>query len=314
MVWYYADGDRQRGPVSDEEFQEMVDHGRIREETLVWKDGMENWQPLKSAAEAGLVTISPAPAQPLSSPATPLPGMAAPQAPSAPQAPTGHCAQCARGPLGSYDSVKLGNILLCKACNEDMARHYELASHNTSGPAAGVTYDSPQELPYASVFQRLLAVVLDNIVQTVVLTVLFMLTVNMQGIAEMLPSPGDSAEDIQATLTELFTGPMRPMLIASYLFNFVYNAVLVAGFGATLGKMTLGIRVSQADGSRVNPVQALIRALLPNILQLPMVIVPFTGLTTILSYVLLFGFAIALFDIQRRTLFDHIAGTRVIRN
>ncbi|MCE5277947.1 MAG: GYF domain-containing protein [Planctomycetaceae bacterium] len=44
MDWYYANGGVQSGPVSQETFQSLVDNGTITVNTLVWRQGMANWQ------------------------------------------------------------------------------------------------------------------------------------------------------------------------------------------------------------------------------------------------------------------------------
>lgn len=44
MQWHYAIGGRQFGPVSQERLEEMVLKGEISRETLVWKEGMAQWQ------------------------------------------------------------------------------------------------------------------------------------------------------------------------------------------------------------------------------------------------------------------------------
>ena len=45
MEWYYAIGTDRKGPVSEEEFQRLVAQGVIASGTLVWREGMANWQP-----------------------------------------------------------------------------------------------------------------------------------------------------------------------------------------------------------------------------------------------------------------------------
>lgn len=45
MEWYYAVGADRKGPVSEEEFQRLVGQGVITSGTLVWREGMANWQP-----------------------------------------------------------------------------------------------------------------------------------------------------------------------------------------------------------------------------------------------------------------------------
>lgn len=44
-MWYYADGEQQRGPVSDDEIGDLMQAGTVRPETLVWQEGQSAWQP-----------------------------------------------------------------------------------------------------------------------------------------------------------------------------------------------------------------------------------------------------------------------------
>lgn len=44
-IWYYAEADRQVGPVSLEQLQAMVASGGLRAEQLVWTEGMAAWVP-----------------------------------------------------------------------------------------------------------------------------------------------------------------------------------------------------------------------------------------------------------------------------
>ena len=46
MDWYYADDDSNRiGPLSDEQFRGLIKGGTITDETLVWHEGMADWEP-----------------------------------------------------------------------------------------------------------------------------------------------------------------------------------------------------------------------------------------------------------------------------
>lgn len=45
MDWYYAVGGDRKGPVGEEEFQRLVRQGAITPHTLVWREGMADWQP-----------------------------------------------------------------------------------------------------------------------------------------------------------------------------------------------------------------------------------------------------------------------------
>jgi len=52
MNWFYSEAGQQRGPVSEEQFNNLVLSGRISPDTLVWRDGMADWQPLKAVRSA----------------------------------------------------------------------------------------------------------------------------------------------------------------------------------------------------------------------------------------------------------------------
>ena len=60
--WYYADASGQRhGPFSAEELESHVHHARLGATTLVWRDGLPDWQPLSTvAAELNLQLDAPA--------------------------------------------------------------------------------------------------------------------------------------------------------------------------------------------------------------------------------------------------------------
>jgi GYF domain 2 len=45
MSWYYADGGAQVGPVEDPALDDLVRAGVVRDDTLVWREGMASWQP-----------------------------------------------------------------------------------------------------------------------------------------------------------------------------------------------------------------------------------------------------------------------------
>ncbi|MDA9923416.1 DUF4339 domain-containing protein [Verrucomicrobiales bacterium] len=45
MDWYYAKDGQQVGPVSQEELENCLANGTINAETLIWKEGMAQWQP-----------------------------------------------------------------------------------------------------------------------------------------------------------------------------------------------------------------------------------------------------------------------------
>lgn len=50
MQWYYQQDNAAQGPVSEEVFRAKIADGTIGPDTLVWHDGMPEWQPLSVAA------------------------------------------------------------------------------------------------------------------------------------------------------------------------------------------------------------------------------------------------------------------------
>jgi uncharacterized RDD family membrane protein YckC len=62
MSWYFAEGGTRYGPVEEEEFQRLVSQGRILATTLVWRDGMPDWQTFGSVVDADAAAAGPAPA------------------------------------------------------------------------------------------------------------------------------------------------------------------------------------------------------------------------------------------------------------
>jgi type IV pilus assembly protein PilA len=61
--WFYADAqNQQQGPVPGSRLAELFRSGAVQQETLVWRDGLAGWVPLRSvAAQLGLIIVGNAP-------------------------------------------------------------------------------------------------------------------------------------------------------------------------------------------------------------------------------------------------------------
>lgn len=77
MKWYYAESGQQRGPVDDTSLDQLVTQGVVRDDTLVWSEGMPGWQP--HASVRGTRAAQPPPF----APATAAYAMPAPVVPAA---------------------------------------------------------------------------------------------------------------------------------------------------------------------------------------------------------------------------------------
>src|SRR5690349_18935663 len=58
MSWYYATAGQQTGPVNEDELQSLVQQGVVTSETLVWREGMANWQPYGESVGSATTTMA----------------------------------------------------------------------------------------------------------------------------------------------------------------------------------------------------------------------------------------------------------------
>lgn len=56
MDWYYSVGGEQKGPVSEADFQRLVQDGIVTGQTLVWRQGMPQWQSYSATSPASAVS------------------------------------------------------------------------------------------------------------------------------------------------------------------------------------------------------------------------------------------------------------------
>jgi GYF domain 2 len=64
MDWYYAHQGAQVGPIASGPFEELVRAGRVTPGTLVWHEGMAQWQPYSTAAlSVSIISPQPGPGQ-----------------------------------------------------------------------------------------------------------------------------------------------------------------------------------------------------------------------------------------------------------
>lgn len=93
MNWYYASGDQQVGPVTQTDFDQLVQSGTITASTLVWHEGLSGWQAYETLTTGG-------PAEP----AAPVSGK-----------PTVVCSICNQA-FALDQTIRLDNGYVCAAC------------------------------------------------------------------------------------------------------------------------------------------------------------------------------------------------------
>jgi uncharacterized RDD family membrane protein YckC len=218
MNWYYVDAGQQAGPVDDAGLEALVRSGKVQPETLVWREGLANWQPYRevsSAAAAVPVGAAPAPT-----------GLVL--EPSANQA---VCAECG-GLFNVEDMVPYGSIRVCANCKPILMQKLAEGAQLKTG-----------ELNYAGFWTRFAAVFLDGILLGVFN---MLLNFGFFGVASAFgPQLGGRAP----------AGPPAAFFLVFFLEMAValsYETVLIGKYGATLGKMACKIKVVTPDGGRVS--------------------------------------------------------------
>ncbi len=98
MNWYYVDAGQQTGPVDESQLQELLRLGKIQNDTLVWHEGMANWQPYYGVQPpAGIALPAPEPS---------LRPIAANEA---------ACSECGKI-FAKQDMLAYGGIHVCAGC------------------------------------------------------------------------------------------------------------------------------------------------------------------------------------------------------
>jgi len=177
------------------------------------------------------------------------------------------CVECGRS-FASDEVIEYQGAYVCATCKPIFVQRIR-----EGGSLAG-------EFDYGGFWIRFLAKIIDGLVMTVAN---FVLTLPFG-----LVAPPDESVALAVALSMFFISVTIPI---------AYTTFLVGRFGATLGKMALGLKIVRSDGDRVSYLRALGRYF-----------------AEILSALILYiGYIMAAFDDEKRALHDHICDTRVIR-
>lgn len=274
MNWFYVDGGQQSGPVTDEQLEELLRSGKITPDTLIWCEGMPDWQRYDQ--------VNPI-----------VGGQASSGQPAWPAAQTGPgavCAQC--GKLFNLDEmVRHGDDFICPNCKPIFA----------SKLGAGAKFDTGK-LNYAGFWIRFAAKFVDGLILGVVVFVPLVILIlffafgaaassNAGGSRQSVFSPGSNAEGMG-----LIVSSARLLIYVVTLgANIIFSTIFLGKYGATPGKMICRLKVVDAAGNKIGYGRAFGRSC-----------------AELLSRICYIGYIIAAFDGQKRALHDHICSTRVI--
>jgi uncharacterized RDD family membrane protein YckC len=279
MNWYYVKQGEQAGPVDDAQLEQLRAGGAIQDDTLVWHEGLANWQPY-SFAKSG----TPAPGAP------PVTVRAAAPAASSTETPDAVCAECGNM-FPKQNMIRYRDNWVCANCKPVfMQKLAEGAQLNTG------------ELRYAGFWIRFVAKFLDGIILGLALgipLVIFVLFVagTSSHSSNLLHSEADPSLHAAGTAAGLLGNVLGVFFQFIFIaFNAIYAGFFVGKYGATPGKMACKLIVVDANGAPITYGRAFGR-----------------GFAEIVSRLICnIGYLIAAFDKEKRALHDHICSTRVI--
>jgi len=222
MNWYYVENGQQTGPVAESDLEGLARSGKIQPDTLVWREGMTNWQPFGEVRPADIYATAAAPA------AAGMPATAA----AAAAANEGGCAECG-GIFPLQDMIPYGNMRVCANCKPILVQRLAEGARLKTG-----------EINYAGFWTRFSAVFLDGILLWIVNTS-FSLALGMGFLQGAGRQPA------------AFGARYMLLVLFQLAIGLSYEVILVGKYGATLGKMACKIRVVTADGGRVSYLRAL---------------------------------------------------------
>ena len=218
MNWYYVEKGRQAGPVPEETLLALIREGMVRLDTLLWREGMEQWKALRDLGDAeppflGAVqaALAKAVAEDQAS-STPPGGLLSGEGQAL-------CAECRRV-LSTGDMIPFGEQWVCADCKPLFFQR--IREGVQPAPA----------LRYAGFWVRFAAKLLDFVVLVAVWFVLM-------GCLGVL---------MRYTMNIVLIMFIPFMPVAIFV---LYEALLIGRFGATLGKMACGLRVVRPDGARI---------------------------------------------------------------
>lgn len=217
-LWYYVSADRQRqGPVSALELRGLLDAGSISRRSLVWRQGMPQWQPMEQLANE--IGFSAAGAPPAAASAPPPPA-AAPRA-------------------------------VEPAATRVLSRDGMESAYATSvgvDPEASERFLHDRPVVYAGFLKRFAAVFVDSVIVGIVGGAIGGILGGIFGLAMM--GNGFAANSGSAAVNAFST------LIGLALGLLYYGGFHSSEWQATPGKMLIGIKVARVDGDRLSPVRA----------------------------------------------------------
>jgi uncharacterized RDD family membrane protein YckC len=280
--WYFEENGERVGPLDESEIKEAVSKGRVSSDTLVWNEKLADWTvasetELRSSLKAPGSEVEVVPASD-----EPYPVLTRSTSSTTSDTATRQVDQCANcgGMFKPEDLVDIDGALVCADCKPQYLRKLQ-----EGGEVNNIYYR------YAGFWIRAVAFILDALILTAVqmpISIVFALIMGVFG----------AAFDNNETMgTFVVLGIQLVNFIVSLLVQGTYYVMFLVKKGATPGKMAMGIRVINADGSRKITYGKAIGRYFAKMLN---------------GFTLNIGYMMAGWDAEKRGLHDRICATRVI--
>lgn len=219
MQWYYVVGGQRVGPVAAEQFEQLVREGKITGETLVWKQGMAEWQPFAAVSAVGT---------------------GAPTQATIP--PTGNTAND-ETEICAFSGQRYPKSEMIQFQGKWISGEHRDAYFQRL--REGVT--QPGKFEYGNFGRRFVAKLLDGIILGVVgLLLNAVIAFAIYGSANYF-----RLDSSKVTMTTMFLFQGLSIGLGTVL-RLGYNIIFIRKFDATPGKMALGLKVVRADGSSLS--------------------------------------------------------------
>jgi len=202
-----------------------------------------------------------------------------------PQTQRAFCSECGQ-PARPDELARFGDRLVCPNCKNAYAQRLR----EGVAPAGFVRY--------GGFWLRFVAVIIDGVIIAIPIGILQAMLFAVMGLSmpQIAQNPNPRPEEIFAAMAPIL-GMVGLSSLIGMALACAYEAFFLVKFGATPGKMALGLKVVRPDGSGITASRAIGRY--------------FGKLLS--SMILYIGYIMAGFDAQKRALHDMICDTRVIK-
>jgi uncharacterized RDD family membrane protein YckC len=183
------------------------------------------------------------------------------------------CSQCGRT-FAQSDLVQIAGNWVCGTCKPAFLSRVV---------AGGV---SQSHWHYGGFWIRFVAVFIDGLLMQGVRIPISLLVVG--AVVSPFRNPGANSM--------AFTGAALTLTAVTMLIAFLYEVAMIHFYGATLGKMAVGVKVVRTDGSGISWGISVARYFMK----------------IVSAFILAIGYIMAGFDEEKRALHDRVCDTRVI--